>query len=88
MTDSCSIAPVTRWLRWFDRRGEHLVGEKELTGITLEELQTMFSVSADNPMYDCFRVQAPQVDRLARAIGDRLDMDKFEYFVEADALES
>ena len=84
MTDEGSIARVTRWLRWFEAHGDRLVGEKQLKKITLEELQTMFSVNAD-PMFDCFRVQAPQVARLELAIGDRIALDRFEYFVEADA---
>ena len=86
MTDSTSTPRVTRWLRWFDTRSEQLAGEKQLEGITLEDLQILFSVSADNPMYDCWRVEAVHVRRLEAAIGDRIDLDRFEYFVEADAV--
>jgi hypothetical protein len=85
MTDSDAAAKVTRWLRWFERRSDHLVGEAEIRGITLEELQAMFSIGADSPMYDCFRVEAPQLHRLERAVNVKIDLEQFEYFVEADA---
>jgi len=88
MTDSASTPRVTRWLRWFDTRGEQLVGEKQLEDITLEELQSLFSVNAENPMYDCWRVEVAHVPRLETAINDRIDLDRFECFVEADAVDS
>jgi hypothetical protein len=88
MTDSGSTPRVTRWLRWFDTRADRLVGQKRLEGITLEELQALFSVDAKNPMYDCWKVEAAHVRRLEAAIGDRIDLDRFEYFVEADAMAS
>jgi hypothetical protein len=83
MTDEASLPEVTRWLRWYGVR--HLVGEVQLRDITLQELRALFSVSAEDPMYDCFRVQAPQVARLELAASDRIDLHRFAYFVEADA---
>jgi hypothetical protein len=85
MNDEGSERKVTRWLRWYDLRGEAFAGEAQLMNITLEELQTLFSVSAENPMYDCFRVQAPQVERLELAVGVRIGLDEFDYFVEAES---
>jgi hypothetical protein len=78
MTDSESFAKVTRWLRWYERPGDQLVGEKKLEGITLDELQSMFAILPGNPMFDCFMVLAPHVHRLERAVGDRIDLEKFE----------
>lgn len=86
MNTSDDTAKVTRWLRWFERHDDRFVGEKELRGITLEELQAMFGVDIENPMYDCFKVEAAHVHSLERVIDDRIDLTSFDYFVEADAV--
>jgi hypothetical protein len=80
------MADVVRTLTAF-RRGpdDSLVHEWPLGGLELPELQEMFAVRSDDPMYECFPVGPDHVSRLERATGQTLDLVQFDYFVEARA---
>ena len=80
---------VERVLEWYEKDpGEALVGEAPLVGISLEELQALFSPSDDDPvMLDVYEVEGPEVGRLQRAVDHAIDLDAFDYFVAAYARE-
>ncbi len=78
---------LRRMLRWFDPETDEMMGEAVLDGLGLEELQRMFGVESGNPMFDSFPVGAEQAVRLAEAGGVGLEMERFEYFVETDAVD-
>jgi len=77
------MARVERILSAFPRDADELVGEWPLEGIELGELQTMFNRPAEDPMYDEFEVEPQHLARLERAVGKKLDLTRFEYFVGA-----
>ncbi len=75
---------LVRVLTTFEKHGDELISEHKLEGITLPELQALFNEPSDNPMYDCYPVTAAQVKRLQEAVLDhRIDLQKFDYFVES-----
>lgn len=78
---------VRRVLRWFDRESDELVGSAPLRGIGLPTLQQMFDVPSDNPMYDCFPVTPSQASQLQAYVDVPIELNRFDYFVEADATE-
>jgi len=43
----------------------------------------MFNRPAEDPMYDEFEVEPQHLARLERAVGKKLDLTRFEYFVGA-----
>src|SRR5262249_62270622 len=66
--ENCSAAEghrmnsVRRMVRWFEKEpGETLIGEAELRGIPLPELQSLFGVPPTNPMYDCCPVHPEHI---------------------------
>jgi hypothetical protein len=65
--------------------GDALVGEWPLEGIDLTELREMFELPADEPLYDSYPVRAVDVPRLQETVSHKIDLDAFEYFVEARA---
>ncbi|MEO8900151.1 MAG: hypothetical protein ABI488_01040 [Polyangiaceae bacterium] len=77
---------VTRWLRWFDLVDDSLAGESVLAKASLPELQDLFGVDRDNPMYDCFPVDAKHVQYLQSLVAVPIELARFAYFVEADAV--
>jgi hypothetical protein len=77
------MARVERILTAYPRDCEELVGEWRLAGLELNELQAMFNRPADDPMYDEYEVKPQHAERLGRAIGQQLDLARFEYFVGA-----
>jgi hypothetical protein len=74
---------VHRYLRWFAKESEQFVGEVQID-VTLLEFQTVFDVEATNPMFDCWRVTADHAAAIQRLTDHSIDLDRFDYFVEAD----
>jgi len=77
---------VCRVMRWFDRSSDELVGSAPIRGIHLTELQRMFGVEPDDPMYDCYPVTPTQASQLQACVDVPILLDKYDYFVEADAI--
>jgi hypothetical protein len=77
------MARVERILTAYPRNGEELVGEWRLAGLELNELQAMSTGQLTIPMYDEYEVKPQHAERLGRAIGQQLDLARFEYFVGA-----
>lgn len=63
--------------------GEALIGEWPLDGISLAELQQMFGLPVDEPLYDSYPVRAVDVPRLQETLSHEIDLEAFDYFVEA-----
>jgi hypothetical protein len=79
------MADVVRVVRWFDKSSDRLVGEAVMASARLEELQALFDVAPDNPMYDSWIVGPNQAGALSRMTGVPVDLDRFDYFVDAHA---
>lgn len=78
---------VERFLRWFEKNGENLVGEKLLNNINVKELQTLFNVEINNPMYDCYLLEnEEQLDYFQNKFNILLDNKLYDYYLETDAL--
>jgi hypothetical protein len=54
--------------------------------VSVVDLQELFGVSGGNPMYDSFAVTQAQVEPLSRATGASIDLERYDYFVDADAV--
>ncbi len=65
---------------------EDLAGEWPIRGLGLAELQELFSEAQVDAMYDSHPVSQEQVPALERASGIALDLDRYEYSVDADAV--
>jgi len=76
---------VTRTLAYYSRQDERLVGELPLAGLGLADLQRLFHQPLDDPMYDVYPVGGEQAPTLENALGRRLDLDRYDYFVECHA---
>ena len=76
---------IRRYITWFDPHTERLVGEADLKGCPLSKLQELFGESADEPMYDCYPVTPDKLSALQPHIDHTIRLDRYEYFVEAEA---
>jgi hypothetical protein len=65
--------------------GDALVGEWPLEGISLAELQEVFGLPVDEPLYDSYPVRAGDVPRLQETVSHQIDLEARDYFVEARA---
>ena len=77
---------VIRIVRWFDRNTDKIVGSAPLRGISLESLQRMFGIDRKDPMYDCSPITESQATQLQAFLDVPLQLDRYDYFVEADAI--
>ena len=78
---------VQRVIRWFEKDGDNLVGEKPIGDVTLSTLQKLFGISRENPMYDCYPVEFPeQTEYLQKVLNVEIDTQSYDYFLECDAM--
>jgi hypothetical protein len=71
-------------LRGFRCNGDDLIGEWPVEGLGLRDLQVMFG--ATDEMLDSWPVRPEHVEALRLATGRVRDLDRHNYFVEADAV--
>jgi hypothetical protein len=74
---------IERVLLQFEKSGKALVGEYRLEGMEIAELQQLFGESSDDPMYHSYDVTAAQAGRLERSTGVHIDLDSYDYFIQA-----
>ncbi len=76
---------VRRWVTQFRKTGDdRLVRGHELRGARLARLRRLFEPGADDPkMYDCYLVTQKQRLFIERLLGEELDLEEYDYFVEA-----
>lgn len=80
---------INRILRWFEKEGDDLVGEKFINNISLKYLQKLFGIDSENPMYDCYLVEsAEQINYLQNLLNFELNTKSYNYFIECDFVQS
>jgi hypothetical protein len=75
--------PVVRYLEWFDEATRES-GCRALE-ITLEELQELFGIARENPMYDCYEVKPEHIEYLQVCSGQVIDLSRHSYYVSAES---
>jgi hypothetical protein len=77
---------ITRFIRGYEKRGESLITEIPLNGISLETLQDLFGYEKDNPMYDCYPLRQEYLPFFERYVGNRLETNSCDYFLECELM--
>jgi len=80
---------IIRVLRWFEKDpNDSLVGEAELRNITVGELNRIFGEQPNDPkFYACHPVQAQHVPLLQHHTKTFIDLTRYDYFIEYDAID-
>ena len=76
----------TRMIRWYEKKGDQLVGELSLPNISLTELQELFHESPDDLMFECYLISDQQANYFQQKINQKLDLDSYDYFLDCDAI--
>jgi hypothetical protein len=86
--ESDSNQPKTeRVVRWFEKCGDRLLGEIRLEQENVGELQMLFDIPSDNPMYECYLIETEaQVKYFQDILRLKLDTQSYDYFLECDAM--
>jgi len=75
-------------IRYFDKTTELVAGEIQLLDQSPAWIQREFTLSEDNPAYDCYPVDASNVHIVRNIVppSTSFDFDAYDYFVDCDAL--
>ncbi|MFN6563322.1 MAG: hypothetical protein RMY28_026495 [Nostoc sp. ChiSLP01] len=78
---------VQRVLRWYAKDGSDFVGEKVLHNVNLQNLQHLFRIGLDNPMYECYPIDSfEQENYVEQTFNLKLNTEAYDYFMECDAI--
>lgn len=78
---------VKRVVRWYAKHGDNFVGEKVLDNVKLSNLQQLFKINSDNPMYDCYPiVSLEQKKYIEINFNIKLNTNLYEYFMECEPI--
>ena len=73
------IQLVRRCICCFDKQTGELVKEIPFKGITLRDLQGIFSVPTDDEMIEVYDVTGSQARQLQKFLTEELDLKKYDY---------
>ncbi|WP_068082662.1 DUF7683 domain-containing protein [Polycladidibacter stylochi] len=75
---------MTRLIKAYDKKTEKLLAQTELKNISLQELQRIFHVQENNPMFDGWEVTPNHTEYFSTFITDDFifNFTEFDYFVE------
>lgn len=80
-----TMSSFRRLITCFEKQGDRFVSEQTLpTHVTLGELQRIFRVEADDPMYGCFPIGTAEALALSQ-LGVECDVSTFDCFVEVES---
>ncbi len=81
---------VERCLVWYKKApSDTLIGEENLRGITIAELNVLFGSPNDDPaLFNPQPLSAEQKSEIQNAVEHRIEPNRFDYFVEARQLGS
>ena len=63
-----------------------MVGEVPIACPSAGELRAIFGIAREDPMFDSYAVGPQNVEGVQRLIAEPIDLLRFAYFVEADAI--
>lgn len=76
---------MVRVIRAYSKKTELHAYDIQLPDIELSKLQALFSIPSDDPMYDCYEINSSAyVSFFNCYISDRLDFEKYDFFMEND----
>ena len=73
---------IVRSVTWYEKKGDSFVGEAPIHHLKTSDLQAIFGVPKDDPMYDCYPIGASHVNTLQKFVDVKIDIHSFDYFVE------
>ena len=77
---------VERFVRGYEKDGDHLMNEFLLKDANLSELQDLFEEPRQNLMVDSYPIPESHSDYFQQRLKVPLDFDRLDYFLECDAV--
>ncbi len=77
-------APIERHIRFFDKDNCEFIGQQPMLPVNEDYLRKVFGVKDNNPMLFSYRITEKQQVFIERYTGLKLNLNRFEYFMECD----
>jgi len=77
---------IRRYISWYEKEGDNFIADEDMNNIELKDLQQLFNVPKDNPMYDCWPIKEQHILILQKHINHNINLQKHDYFVEATSI--
>lgn len=78
------VSSIKRVITVFEKSDELMKDEFELVNTDLVELQMLFSIERDNPMYDCFEITENEAEYFENKFNIHFDFEKKVYYLECN----
>ncbi|WP_444997597.1 DUF7683 domain-containing protein [Aliikangiella sp. IMCC44359] len=75
---------MARLVRYFDRETCEFVGQKKLIPVNEDYLRKIFELDVGNPMLFSYPVNRSQQEFIERFTGLKMNLQKYQYFLECD----
>jgi len=70
---------TTRLIQWNEIDDEIIVGDQELTDISLDEYRRIFNLSTEHPVIGSFEIKQEQMEFFQKHLNHQMDFNKYEY---------
>ena len=77
---------VERLIRWYEKKGNALIGETILKILSLDDLQKILGEPVESPMFFSYELTSEQVKYFQEYLEQDFDPNAYDYFLECDAI--
>ena len=75
-------AEIELVLNWYEIKGNNLVGEEPIQGISVKNILELFEAPFWNGIYHCWSVEQKHIDSLNNLVRHDINPQQYAYFVE------
>lgn len=75
-------------INWYELEGNNLVGELEITDMSIDEILALFDAPFWNGAYQCWAIEPQHVPALQPHINHIIQPQRYAYFLEAIKINS
>jgi hypothetical protein len=75
---------LVRSLRWYEKQGDVLVGQKILDSMSLSDLQDIFGEPKNDLMIENYQVAESEAKYFERKLNQPIDLNAYDYFLECE----
>jgi hypothetical protein len=82
------MTKIVRLITCFEKEGDDLVYEIALPQekLHLSELQKLYGIASENPMYDCYPINSNNSYFFIEMINQKFDFEKYDYYLQSYAV--
>ena len=72
-------------LTWYEKKGDKFIGETVLKEVDLDQLRNLLNIPPNEPIVYVYPVNEIHANFLQEVTDVKIDLDKYDYFIESSA---